>query len=62
MTGKHHYTVTGACVYENGAVTYWTTARNAREARKAAAKRAPECDELTGPVFRGWLEPADLSS
>ena len=53
---RHHYTVTGICYGENEYVAYWTTATDAKAAREIVEKRGvPECDDLCGPVFRGWL-------
>lgn len=52
---RHHYTVTGICFDENGAVAYWTVAPSPARAREIVAARAPECDDVSGPVFAGWL-------
>lgn len=52
---RHHYTVTGICNRENGGVAYWTVAPSPARAREIVASRVPECDDVSGPVFAGWL-------
>jgi hypothetical protein len=55
---RRHFTVTGICFEQHEAVSYWTIAPTPAAARTKVAERAPECDELMGPVFRGWLKDA----